>query len=101
MGLLYCMQQLLCHFEFLVLVLGHPCPLFDARLYYNQTTEEEWNTQMPRLCACTTDSLRSRYKKRNGTHRCPGYVHVPLTHFEVVIRRGMEHTDAQVMYMYH
>ena len=65
MGLLYCMQQLLCHFEFLVLVLGHPCPLFDASLYYNQMTEEEWN-------------------------RCPVYVHVPLTHFEVVIRRGME-----------
>ena len=42
MGPLYCMQQLLCHFEFLVLVLGHPCPLFGPRLYYYQMTEEEW-----------------------------------------------------------
>ena len=48
------LQQLLCHFEFLVLVLGQPCPLCDPRLYYYQMREEECNS-------------------------CPG--HVPLTHF--------------------
>ena len=44
MGPLYCIQQLLCHFEFLVLVLGHHCPLCDPKLYYYQMTEEECNT---------------------------------------------------------
>ena len=58
MGPPYCIQQLLCHFEYLVLVLGHPCPLCDPRLCYYQMTEQECNT-------------------------CPGYV--PLTHFEMVM----------------
>ena len=51
-----CIQQLLCHFEFSVLVVGNPCPLCDPRLYYYQMTEEECKT-------------------------CPGYV--PLTHFDL------------------
>ena len=58
LGPLYCIQQLLCHFEFLVLVLRHPCPLCDPRLYYYQMTEEECN-------------------------KCPGYV--PFTHLKVVM----------------
>ena len=41
---LYGIEQLLYDFEFLVLVLGHPCPLYDPRLYYYQMTEEECNT---------------------------------------------------------
>ena len=53
-----CIQQLLCHFEFLVLVIGDPCLLCDPRLYYYQMTGGECNT-------------------------CPGYV--PFTHFEVVM----------------
>ena len=58
LGPLYCIQQLLCHFESLVLVLRHPCPLCDPRLYYYQMTEEECNT-------------------------CLGYV--PVTHLKVVM----------------
>ena len=64
-----CIQQLLCHFEFLVLVIGDPCPLCDPRLYYYQMTGEECNT-------------------------CPGYV--PLTHFEVVMCWTQKKTGAQL-----
>ena len=53
-----CIQQLLSHFEFLVLVIGDPCPLCDPRLYYYQMTEEEMQ-HMPWLR--TIDSLLSGY----------------------------------------